>query len=130
MTGTGNDHRIGIGTDIESVRRFVKLPHEAFRVYEKIFTESEIACCLAKHSPAQHFAARFAGKEAVIKALADLGAAPAGYTEIEIENTPDGVPKAILKDPKYSNIQVNISLTHGAGVAMGFAVARILDHDD
>jgi holo-[acyl-carrier protein] synthase len=56
----------GIGVDIVDIGRVRKLiEREEMRFLEKVFTDTEIAYCNAKHNRCQHFAARFAAKEAV-----------------------------------------------------------------
>ena len=122
--------KIGIGTDIESIERFNKMLTDNPLFFEKVFTETEIAYCRSKHNPAQHFAARFVGKEAIIKALADLGIPSVKFPIIEIINTEKGIPKVIFINPKYSNIQVNLSLSHNSTTAIAFAVARMVDHEE
>ena len=124
------NNKIGIGVDLEQISRFSQIPQDNDRFFGKIFTESEIEYCISKHNPAQHFAARFVGKEAIVKALSDLEIPPLNYTDIEIINSPNGIPKVLLKSPNYSNIQINISLTHSNDMAMGFAVARTFNNDD
>jgi len=126
----GKKEKIGIGTDIESIGRFNKMLTDNPLFLKKVFTETEIAYCRSKHNPSQHFAARFVGKEAIIKALADLGIPSVNFTMIEIINTATGVPKGILTNPKYSNIQVNISLSHNSTMAIAFAVVRQVEHDE
>ncbi len=122
--------KIGIGTDIESIERFDNIPTDSPLFFEKVFTETEITYCRSKQNPAQHFAVRFVGKEAIIKALADLGISPVHFQMIEIINTETGVPKGILINPKYSNIQVNLSLSHSSTMAIAFAVVRQVNHDE
>lgn len=61
---------LGIGIDIVETNRFKKLPyssHKAF--YKKIFVESEIKYCLKHKNASQHFAGKFALKEAVKKSI-------------------------------------------------------------
>src|ERR671937_1020829 len=65
MAGAGA-MRVGVDLiEIERIRRALERP--GFR--ERCFTEAERAYCDAKANPAQHYAGRFAGKEAVGKAL-------------------------------------------------------------
>ncbi len=60
----------GIGIDIEDISRFRDLPFAENRhFYEKIFTDEEIAYCLGKEDPSQHFAVRFCAREAFAKAI-------------------------------------------------------------
>lgn len=116
--------KIGIGTDIESIARFDRVLNENPLFFEKVFTKKELHYCRSKHNPAQHFAARFVGKEAIIKALGDLGKPPVAFSMIEISNTKTGVPRGIITHPKYSNIQVNLSLSHNDCLAIAFAIVK------
>lgn len=59
----------GIGTDLASVARFERLLAEKRPVIDRLFTEDERAYALVKRSPAPYLAARFAAKEAFLKAL-------------------------------------------------------------
>ena len=61
---------IGIGIDIVDIKRFEKKSYKNnVSFYKKIFHESEIKYCLNHKNCAQHFAAKFAIKESVIKSL-------------------------------------------------------------
>ena len=83
--------RIGIGTDIEKVSRFeLNLNNKSF--LNKIFTQNELDYCLKKPKPAEHLTARFAGKEATIKAYYSLFDEFINYQEIEITNDKNGKP--------------------------------------
>lgn len=79
-----------VGTDIESVKRFKKSSCINREFYNKVFTLKEIAYCNSKACPEQHFAARFAAKEAVIKAVNKLE--KVFYNDIEIINDQEGRP--------------------------------------
>ncbi len=60
----------GIGTDLARVERFRRfLLEEKSALLERLFTESERRYCLSKRDPAPFLAARFAAKEAFLKAL-------------------------------------------------------------
>jgi holo-[acyl-carrier protein] synthase len=62
--------KIGMGTDIVDIKRFEDKPFENnISFYKKLFHESEIKYCLDHTNSAQHFAAKFAIKESVIKSL-------------------------------------------------------------
>lgn len=61
---------LGLGIDIASIERFRKLPYKSNEsFYKKIFSHSEIKYCLAHKNSSQHFASKFALKEAVIKSI-------------------------------------------------------------
>lgn len=81
------------GTDIVAVARIedlVRARGDAF--LRKWFTPREIAYCLGKFRPGPHLAARFAGKEAILKALPVAWTGPIPWRSIEIVNDPDGRP--------------------------------------
>jgi len=59
----------GIGTDLSRVARFERLVAEKKGVIDRLFTAGEQGYALAKKHPAPHLAARFAAKEAFLKAL-------------------------------------------------------------
>ena len=61
-----------IGIDCVDISRFKKSNIMIKKSFRRIFTENEINYCEKKENPAQHFAIRFAGKEAVKKALSGL----------------------------------------------------------
>ena len=113
----------GIGTDIENIDRFRKLDYNESRAFlNKIFTENELDYCFSKETPAQHLAARFAGKEAVVKALSDVGKFNINYKEIEIINNEKGVPRVIFNNKNLINLKVNLSLSHCDDKAIAFAI--------
>ena len=84
---------IGIGTDIEEIKRFENYEDSSLRtLLIKNFTQKELDYCLSREYPAQHLAARFAGKESVIKALNSLNIKNVFFRSIEIVNNKWGVP--------------------------------------
>lgn len=60
---------VGIGTDLARIERFKKFLEPGNKVLERIFTVDEREYSLRMHDPASHLAARFAAKEAFLKAL-------------------------------------------------------------
>ncbi len=74
---------VGIdATDIPRVRQTLERFGERFR--QRIFTEQEIAYCLRHRDPAPNFAARFAAKEAAMKALGTGRALGVLWRDIEV----------------------------------------------
>ena len=120
------------GTDIISISRFddKKLANKNF--LDRCFTPAEQEYCLSKAKPAQHFAARFAGKEAVVKALSGLDI-NMDYRDIEILNRKNGRPYVVLhtKDEKILKLaeRCDISLSHSESDATAFAVIDLRDTD-
>jgi holo-[acyl-carrier protein] synthase len=113
----------GIGVDIESIGRFKKAGTTGdSSLLKKIFTTAELDYCFSCRAPAQHLAARFAGKEAVMKALAGLNRAGPSYKDIEIINDEKGVPGAKIRKSGFDNLQIKISLSHGKQEAIALAI--------
>lgn len=84
---------LGIGTDIVEVKRIEKLlasKREEF--LSRVFSKAEARYCEAKARPAVHFAARFAAKEAFMKALGTGWAKGVGFGDITVRNDDEGKP--------------------------------------
>lgn len=108
-----------IGIDIEEVSRFSKLVKDK-SFLKRVFSREEIEYCLSKkHSAAQHFAVRFAAKEAVWKAVNHLKNIV--ITDIFIKNENSGKPQVFIKNKKASFIDV--SLSHTAKIVVAVAVS-------
>ena len=94
------------------------------RFADRVFTEAERRYCFSRPNPAQHFAARFAGKEAVGKALG-FGV-PFTWREIEIAGRPK--PGVSLSGRTAAWAQrvkagaIDLSMTHSKGMAAAVAV--------
>lgn len=115
--------RITVGTDIVCIHRFQEfassISHPAIK---NIFTQNELDYCFSKDAAEYHLAARFAGKEAMIKALYSRGIHDVWYKDIEILNKKNGVPIAEIKKDVHKNLIVEISLAHCEDKATAFAV--------
>jgi len=112
----------GIGTDIEDIRRFRKLDLIKNSPFlNKIFTKNELDYCFSKKKAAPHLAVKYAGKEAVVKAISSIRNQMINYKDIEILNNNAGVPIVKIKDNRFKNLQINISLSHCRGQAIAFA---------
>lgn len=62
--------KMGIGIDIIQIKKFEDIPFEKnSNFYKNMFTQNEIKYCLKFSNPYEHFAGKFAIKEAVIKAI-------------------------------------------------------------
>lgn len=108
--------KIKTGIDIIEVSRIkkaIETSNEAF--IEKVFTKKEIEYCNSKvANKYEHFAARFAAKEACLKAISDLMESKfdISWKEIEIINLKNGKPTLkIYKDIKDVE-SIDISLSH------------------
>ena len=108
---------LGLGIDIIEIERIKKSMDEYGQQFlNKVFTEAEINYCNSKFNKYQHFAARFAAKEAVYKAIASAWKDGLRWKDIEIENEPTGMPKVKsthkLQNFLSNNKDLRISISH------------------
>jgi holo-[acyl-carrier protein] synthase len=121
-----NNGSIGIGVDIETIDRFQGLTAEKDAAFlNKIFTKKELDYCFSSGNPAEHLAARFAGKEAIIKALSHLDRFKADYRDIEIINDRRGVPGARILKEGFSGLNILLSLSHSQETAIAFTIVAL-----
>lgn len=124
---------LGIGTDLLEVSRMEKelgKPPDQFR--DAVFSPGEISYCESKRYPAIHYSARFAAKEAVIKAFANDELRGYFYRDIEITNLPNGQPCVILhgrlsdyaKQRGVTHINISLSHTRERAIAVAVVVAE------
>jgi holo-[acyl-carrier protein] synthase len=120
--------RIRIGTDVIAVERIEKLISSDSGFQEQVFTARELSYCHRRRRPGDHLAARFAVKEAVLKALGTGMGPRMEWTEIEVVNDLAGRPTARLygevaaEAARLGMQQLDISMTHSAGLAMAQAL--------
>ncbi len=116
---------IGIGTDIVEVLRISKsIENEAFKI--KVFSKNEIAYCETKVNKAESYAARFAAKEAFLKALGTGLRGDIALNQIEVFNNQLGKPSIQLigksaqffVDKKINTIHLSLSHTKQMALAM------------
>ena len=122
----------GIGVDVEEISRFRKSDAGKDSPFlNKIFTGAELDYCFSNRIPVQHLAARFAAKEAIVKALSSMGMANLGYKEIEILNDEKGVPGARIVKEGFADVGIQLSMSHSRSTAVAFAVvARVVEKQD
>ena len=86
----------GIGTDIIEVQRIEEKLRRTKGLKTRLFTGREIAYCESKHRPAMNYAARFAAKEAFLKAMGTGWSNGYAFSEIEIVNNAQGKPELFV----------------------------------
>jgi len=84
---------MALGTDITEVDRIRRIAQEHPQFLTTVFTPAEIAYCQSKKNPYQHFAARFAAKESVMKAIGKGWLQGIAWTDIEVVTLPSGKPE-------------------------------------
>ncbi len=87
---------VGIGTDLARIERFRKFLAPGNRVLERIYTADERLYALEKMDPAPHLAARFAAKEAFVKALGTGLRDGLSWQQVEVVRDPLGCPSLQL----------------------------------
>jgi holo-[acyl-carrier protein] synthase len=120
---------IGIGVDLTQMprlRRVVARWDERF--LQRVFTEQEIAYCRRRRDPIPHFAARFAAKEATLKALGTGLRMGVNWRELEVRRERGEAPTMVLSGRCHAIAEakggrrVLLSLTHDGDYAMAQAM--------
>jgi holo-[acyl-carrier protein] synthase len=125
---------VGTGVDIievERVERALTRAVTANRFRQRVFTEAEIAYCDSRGRPRyQSYAARFAAKEAVMKALGTGWNRHVGWTEIEVVRK-RGHPPAIMLHGKIAQfardrdiVRLHLSISHTTALAIAYVIAE------
>ncbi|MFI8632452.1 holo-ACP synthase [Microbacterium sp. NPDC077663] len=113
---------IGIGVDLVDIPRFEQSIARTPKLMQRLFTTAEQS--LKPHS----LAARYAAKEALIKALG--GSDGVHWTDIEVASEPSGRPVFALSGETAATVAgrgitaVHLSLSHDAGLATAYVVAE------
>lgn len=88
---------LGIGTDLTECLRMAQMIERHGEVFlTRVFTAQEIRYCQRRKQSTQHFAARWAAKEAVLKALGTGWSDGIQWRDIEIRNQRGGKPDVVL----------------------------------
>ncbi|WP_308797102.1 holo-ACP synthase [Agromyces silvae] len=114
----------GIGVDVVDIARFERSIERTPRLIERLFAESE------RGRPARSLAARFAAKEALIKALG--GHSVLRWHDMRVVQNDDGDPGFVLSGELATHLarlgidRVHLSMSHDAGIASAFVVLERL----
>lgn len=123
---------IGVGIDavaIERMRRAAGPTGRGLRFRARVFTEAECRTCHERRDPAECFAARFAAKEAVMKALGADGISFA-FRDIEVLRASSGAPSIVLhgrvaeRARQHGAGTIQVSLTHAEPLALASVVVE------
>ncbi len=117
---------LGIGNDIVEIDRIKAiLTRYPQRFLNRIFTPHEQDYCLKRKEPALHLAARFAAKEAVVKALGTGFSQGLSWLDIEVRNDSKGKPIVFfssLAKELFGDLTLHISISHCHQYATAFAI--------
>lgn len=118
----------GIGVDAVDIERFRRSLQRTPSMRERLFTAHELAYVAAKVDPVPSLAARFASREAVMKAMG-LGLGAFSFHDVWVEGRPTGEPhlnvtgRAAELALERGIERWHLSITHTDQVAIAYVVA-------
>lgn len=122
---------LGLGTDIIECLRIAKMIERHGELFVgRVYTEHEMAYCAASKAATQHYAGRWAAKEAVLKAIGTGWINGISWRDIEVRNLPTGAPTIKLYGGvreifERSGIeQIHLSISHCRSHATATAIAE------
>lgn len=124
-----SDFSLRVGVDVVEVDRLARLIADHPSSDEEIFTATELRYCRTKRRRPEHLAARFAAKEAVLKAFGTGISQRMRWTDVEVVNDARGRPHVNLGGAvaafarRHGLRELDISLTHTRGLAIAHAVS-------
>ncbi len=119
---------IGVGIDLVDVERFRISLARTPSMRTRMFTDGERRYAEQANDPAERYAARFAAKEAVMKALG-VGLGAFGFHDVEVVRAESGAPALVVAGPaetlavERGVVAWQLSLTHTATSAGAVVVA-------
>ena len=121
---------VGIGTDIVECLRIGRMIEQHGETFlTRVYTEREIRYCQERKRSTEHFAGRWAAKEAILKCLGTGWSKGVCWTDMEIRNEVGGQPRVLIcggaKDRAQSLhiADILISISHCRAYATAYAVA-------
>jgi holo-[acyl-carrier protein] synthase len=124
---------VGLGIDIcEQARIRDSLTKLSTTFTQRIFTAPEIAYCERYRDPTEHYAARFAAKEAFMKAIGTGMQQGVTFKDIEVINHASGAPFLNLYGQAHQiaenlNVKhIHLSISHSAGIAVAVVILETI----
>lgn len=116
----------GVGIDVVEIPRMARTIGQWGEAFlEKVFTVRELSYSRGRKNPTHHFAARFAVKEAVAKALSTGWASGFRWRDVEVENNAAGKPSVVLYGrirEQLKDSRVLVSISHSENVVVACAI--------
>jgi holo-[acyl-carrier protein] synthase len=120
---------VKVGLDLIEIERISAALERYPSFRERCFTDAEREYCDSRANPAQHYAARFAGKEAVGKALGFGVARAFAWKDVEIAGRPKPSVRLSGRLEEWSERvgagEIDLSMTHSKGMAAAVAVVML-----
>jgi len=128
---------LGIGTDIVECLRIAQMIERHGELFiNRVYTPTEIKYCQSRKSATQHFAGRWAAKEAILKALGTGWRRGISWRDVEVRNAPGGKPVVAMRGgardvvEKLGVSQMLISISHCRSHATAYALALGIEKPD
>ena len=122
---------LGIGTDIIECLRIANMIERHGELFiRRVYTEHEIGYCSTKKAATQHYAGRWAAKEAVLKAIGTGWRRGISWRDIEVRNLRSGAPTIALCGGAREVFEetgirkMHISISHCRSHATAYAIAE------
>ena len=122
---------LGIGTDITECLRIAQMIERHGELFiSRVYTEHEIGYCSTRKAATQHYAGRWAAKEAVLKAIGTGWRRGISWRDIEVRNLASGAPTIYLRGgamdvAEEAGIEkMHISISHARSHAVAYAIAE------
>ena len=119
---------VGLGTDLVEVARFRLALERTASLAARLFSDDECAYAYEQHDPVKSLAARFAAKEAVMKALG-AGLGDIDFHDVEVIRHEDGAPALAVRGRAQALASAHgvtrwlVSLSHTDSTAMAVVIA-------
>jgi holo-[acyl-carrier protein] synthase len=127
-TAPGAERKLRVGVDAVPVDRLRRLVEGQESRQETLFTRRELDYCRGKRRCYEHMAARFAAKEAVLKAFGTGISQRMRWTDVEVVNERSGRPRVYLDGAvaafaeRHGLRDLDVSLSHTSDLALAQAV--------
>src|SRR5918912_2159606 len=121
---------VGIGTDIVECVRIARMIEQHGELFlNRVYTEREVRYCQGRKHSTEHFAGRWAAKEAILKCLGTGWRRGLCWTDIEVRNDANGKPEVRMCGAAKDQAQslrisdILVSISHCRAYATAYAVA-------
>jgi holo-[acyl-carrier protein] synthase len=116
---------VGLGLDIAEIDRIAAaVTRHGAPILERLYTPREVAYCESHKNKFERYAARFAAKEAAMKALGTGWRRGVRWRDIEVANAPSGKPSLLLAGvarqfaDRLGVVNISLTITHSGNLAL------------
>ena len=130
---------VGIGTDIVECLRIAQMIERHGELFiTRVYTPHEIQYCQSRKQATQHFAGRWAAKEAILKALGTGWRRGISWRDVEVRNEPGGRPtvafrggaRDVVEKMQITEMLISISHCRSHATAYALALGKEIEPDD